>query len=280
VPAGAGGAKPEIQDLAGQTISTTIGHFEKLEFSKGIEAIWALLAAIDKYIVEQAPWKLNKSPEAADQRQLDITLYTAADVLRITTALLAPVIPESASKIWKQLGMPEPVEQVRLGALAWGQLAPGQQVEDAEPVFPRIKADQAINKMRSLEVAETARQNALLGRQPAEESGGKISIDEFAKVELRVAQVVSAERVKKADKLLLLTVDAGEAEPRTLIAGIAAAYTPEELIGQKVIIVANLQPRNLRGIQSNGMVVAATPKDGKPVLVTPSADVPVGTRLG
>jgi methionyl-tRNA synthetase len=176
--------------------------------------------------------------------------------------------------------MPEPIEEVRLGTLTWGELAVGQEVEQAEPVFPRIKADQAIKKMRELEVAETARQNKLLGKKPVEESGDKITIDEFAKVELRVAQVVSAERVKKADKLLLLTVDAGEAEPRTLIAGIAAAYTPEELIGRKVVIVANLQPRKLRGIQSNGMIVAATPKDGKPVLVTPSADVPVGTRLG
>ena len=133
--------------------------------------------------------------------------------------------------------------------------------------------------MRELEAAETARQNALLGKKPAPESGGKISIDDFSKVELRVAQILSARRVEKADKLLMLTVDAGEAEPRTLIAGIAEAYTPEELVGRKVVIVANLEPRKLRGIQSNGMVVAATPENGKPVLVTPSADVPVGTRL-
>ena len=132
--------------------------------------------------------------------------------------------------------------------------------------------------MRELEVAETARQNELLGKKPASRGdSGKISIDDFAKVELRVGQVlVPPSGSKGRDKLLHLTVDAGEAEPRTIVAGIAEAYKPDELVGRKVVIVANLEPRKLRGILSNGMVVAATPEGGQPVLVTPSADVPVG----
>ncbi len=279
IPDGAAGTPDSIRDRARTTIAMTIGHFEKFEFSKGLEAIWALLGMIDKYIVEQAPWKLIKSPEEADRKRLDATLYTAVEVLRIATVLLAPVIPDSAAKIWTQLAMAEPLEKQQLGALAWGQLAAGHKVRKAEAVFPRIKAEPAIKKMRELEIKETARQNALLGRKPMEEAGNKIGIDDFAKVELRVAQVLSAERIKGADKLLHLRVDAGEGEPRTIVAGIAEAYKPEELVGRKVVIVANLEPRKLRGILSNGMVVAATPEDGLPVLVTPSADVPVGTRL-
>jgi methionyl-tRNA synthetase len=115
-----------------------------------------------------------------------------------------------------------------------------------------------------------------MGQKPTE---GVISIDDFAKVDLRVAQVLSAEPVKGADKLLHLKVDAGEGQPRTIVAGIAAAYKPEELVGRKVVIVANLQPRKLRGIESNGMIVAASLEGGKPVLAGFLEDVPVGARL-
>ena len=279
VPDGAAGVKPEIREQAETTIATTIGQFEKFEFSKGLEVIWGLLGTIDKYIVEQSPWKLIKSGDAADQQRLDVTLYTAAEVLRIATVLLAPVIPESAAKIWAQLALPGSIEQQRLGTLEWGQLPANHPVEKAQPVFPRVKSEPAIKKMRELEVVETARQNKLLGKEPATEGGEKISIDDFTKVELKVARVISAERLKKADKLLHLTVDAGEAAPRSIVAGIAESYAPEELIGKKVVIVANLAPRKLRGIESNGMIVAATPDDGQAVLVTPMAGVAVGTRL-
>lgn len=278
VPAPAAGVQPEIEKLAGETIAAAIAHFDKFEFSKGLEVIWALLAVMDKFIVEQAPWKLIKNDDEESRAKLDSTLYIAAEVLRISTVLLAPVIPASAAKIWSQLAMPEPLEKVQLNRLAWGQLKAGQRVNRSSPVFPRIQAGPAIKKMRELEIKETARQNALLGRTPAPEPE-KISIDDFAKVELRVAQVLAAEKVKGADKLLHLTVDAGEGTPRTIVAGIAEAYRPEELVGRKVIIVANLQPRKLRGLVSNGMVVAAVPEGGQPVLVAPVADVPVGTRL-
>jgi methionyl-tRNA synthetase len=279
VPDGVAGVDPEIAKLAETTIADVTGRFDNLEFSKGLEALWGLLGAIDKKIVEAAPWKLIKSREAADQKLLDATLYTAAEVLRISTLLVAPVIPESAAKIWNQLGFPEPLDQMVLTSLAWGQLAAGQKVKKAEPVFPRIKAEQAVKKMRQLEEKETARQNKLLGKKPAGEEDGKIAIDDFAKVELRVAKVLSAQKVKGADKLLQLTVDAGEDEPRTILAGIAESYSPEEIIERKVVIVANLKPRKLRGILSNGMVVAATVEDDRAVLVSPIADVPVGTRL-
>jgi methionyl-tRNA synthetase len=282
-----GGAVPApttegaIPQAARQTIDAVIGAFEEFEFSKGLEAIWALLSAADKFIVEQAPWTLVKKPES--RAQLDATLYTAAEVLRIATVLLAPVLPESTAKIWAQLGMPAPLESVRLQELAWGQLQMGQKIGEVAAVFPRIDAKQAIPEMRALEVKETARQAALLGQAPASapdaEAAPKIAIEDFAKVEMRVGLVLEAEPVKGADKLLKLKVDIGEREPRTLVAGIAEAYKPEQLIGRKVVIVANLEPRKVRGVESNGMIVAASIEGGKPVLAGFLEDVPVGARL-
>ncbi|MGE5568373.1 MAG: methionine--tRNA ligase [Rhodospirillales bacterium] len=269
-----------IPQLARQTIEGAVAAFEAFEFSKGLETIWGLLSATDKFIVEQAPWALAKKPEA--RAQLDAALYTAAEVLRIATALLAPVLPESTAKIWQQLGMPEPLESVRLQELKWGQLQPGQKVGEVAPVFPRIEAKSAIEKMRALEEQEAARQAALVGKIPAAQPAGqgeKISIDDFAKVDMRVGRVLEAEPVKGANKLLKLKVDIAEPQPRTLVAGIAEAYTPEQLIGRKVVIVANLQPRKLRGIESNGMIVAASLEGGKPVLAGFLEDVPVGARL-
>ncbi len=279
VPDGVARVDPEISRLATATIAEVTERFEKFEFSKGLESLWALLGAIDKKIVENAPWKLIKSEDKADQELLDATLYTAAEVLRIATLLVAPVIPESAAKIWDQLGFPQPLDEMILENLAWGQLAAGQKVKKAEPIFPRIKLEQAIKQMRDLEERETARQNELLGKKPAGGEDGAITIEDFAKVEMRVAQVLSAQRVKGADKLLQLTLDAGEPEPRTVLAGIAESYAPEEIVGRKVVVVANLKPRKMRGILSNGMVVAATTEDDKAVLVSPISDVPVGTRL-
>jgi methionyl-tRNA synthetase len=140
--------------------------------------------------------------------------------------------------------------------------------------------------MENLEVQEKARQAELFGTAkpaavaaPAAEGTAKIAIDDFVKVDLRVGQVVSAERVKGADKLLHMKVDIGEAQPRTIVAGIAEGYQPEQMVGRKVVIVANLQPRKLRGIESNGMIVAASLEGGKPVLAGFLEDVPVGARL-
>ena len=276
------GSDAEIAALAGQTIQTAEAAFDRFEFSRGLEAVWGLISAVDKFIVQQAPWKLAKLPEAA--QHLDSTLYTAAEALRIATALLYPILPESTPKIWAQLGMHQPIEAVRLASLQWGQLSPGQKIGEVSAVFPRIDPKPAIEKMRELEIVASAEQNALLGKTaaPAAESAPetpKISIDDFAKVDLRVGLVLSAEPVKGADKLLHLKVDLGEAQPRTIVAGIAEAYTPEQLLNRKVVIVSNLQPRKLRGLTSNGMIVAASVEGGKPVLAGFLEEIPVGARL-
>jgi methionyl-tRNA synthetase len=272
-----------LQDVVTKAIEDTARAFEGLEFSKGLEAIWTMLSAADKFIVEQAPWKLAKAGDAAKQ-QLDDALYASADLLRVAVALLHPILPESTAQIWAQLGMPGPIEKVEIRNLNFGQLPAGQKIGIVAPVFPRIEAKSAIDRMRELEGVETARQQKLLGKteataSPVEAASPKIDFDDFAKVDLRVGLVKSAEPVKGADKLLHLKIDIGEAEPRTIVAGIAKAYEAEKLVGRKVVIVANLHPRKLRGIESNGMIVAASLEGGTPILPGFLEEVPIGARL-
>ena len=274
---------PEIVTAANQAIEAFLQSFERFEFSKGLEAVWALISAVDKFIVQWAPWKLSRQQDPASKQQLDTTLYTAAEALRIATALLAPVLPESAPKIWAQLGMPEPIERTRLDQLQWGGLQPGQKIGTIAGVFPRVEVREAVARMQELEVQATAEQAAMLGKKtetaPAPAASAKISIDDVAKVDLRVGLVLSAERVKGSDKLIHMKVDIGEAAPRTIVAGIAEAYAPEQLLNRKVVIVANLQPRKLKGIESNGMIMAASVEGGTPVLAGFHEDIPPGARL-
>jgi methionyl-tRNA synthetase len=284
IPASAGDATIAAQ--ARETISSYLASMEKFEFSKALEALWALLGAVDRYIVQQEPWKIAKKPQA--QEQLAATLYTAVETLRIATVLLAPVLPESTARIWAQLGMTTPLTEVDLNTLTWGQLPAGQIIGEVTPVFPRLDPKISIDKMRALEVEETARQAAIMGRTPAAPAepatpfaplAPRITIDDFVKIDMRVGLILSAEPVKGADKLLHMQVDIGEGEPRSIVAGIATAYKPEELVGRKVAIVANLEPRKLRGVESNGMVVAASLEGGQPVLAAFPENTPIGARL-
>ena len=197
-------------------------------------------------------------------------------------------MPDATAKIWAQMGLGD-IRKFDLKQLQWGQLHLGTKLGEVQAVFPR-KDKSAVERMQKMEEPSgatgvspvqpsEARLPAAGTPQPAAAiPDGKISIDDFAKIELRVAQVKTAERVKGADKLLRLEVDLGT-EVRQLVAGIAEAYDPEALIGRKVVIVANLAPRKLRGLESNGMIVAASPEGGKPVLASFLEDVPVGTRL-
>ncbi len=275
----------DIAEAARRTTELMLEAFDDFNFSRGLEAIWSFISVIDKFIVERAPWKLAKDGDPHCQRLLDETLYTAAEALRIICGWLYPVMPASARKIWEQLGMMEQIGNLRTADLHWGKLAAGQKVGKVSGVFPRLEAAPAIEKMQELELREKERQAALFsaapaGASPAQSDGSnKIAIEDFSKVEMRVGQVLAAERVKGADKLLHLTVEIGEAAPRSIVAGIAEAYAPEQLIGRKVVIVANLQPRKLRGIESNGMIVAASLEGGQPVLAAFLEEIPVGARL-
>ncbi|HYI93817.1 MAG TPA: methionine--tRNA ligase [Bryobacteraceae bacterium] len=282
----------KVEVSLSDTIRKVQQSYDEFDFSRGLEEIWSAISWLDGYIVQQQPWKLAKSQDEGAHEKLDAVLYTAAEYIRVITALVSPMLPATAIKIWRMLGMPYPIEDARFIDLAEQSLPPGQKVEPVAALFPRIEAKQAIEKMQELEVAETRRQAALFGKTiPANEEPAaaapvnvapldpEISIDDFAKVDLRVGLVKSAEPVKGADKLLHLKVDIGEAEPRTIVAGIAKAYAPEQLIGRKVVIVANLAPRKLRGIESRGMIVAASLPEGAPVLAGFHEDIQPGARL-
>jgi methionyl-tRNA synthetase len=278
--------------IAINTIQEFRNCFDRFEFHRALEKVWTLLGAIDKGIVQCQPWSLAKSGDADQQLLLDDLLYSGAETLRIVSVLLKPVLPEITEKIWAQLGMTTPLIDERIDRLTWGGLAAGQAVGEATQLFPRLDLKQTVEKMNELEVVEVARQNALLGKTAPEAKpeewtapegitpvAPQIEFDDFAKVDLRVARILTAEKVEKSDKLLKLTIDVAEQEPRTIVAGIAKAYMPEQLVGRKVMIVANLQPRKLRGIMSNGMIVAASLENTSPVLAGFLEDVPVGARL-
>jgi len=295
-----------VAALAKHTISEFHELFEQYQFSRALEMAWALVAAVDKYIVENEPWALAEKQDESSRARLATVLYTSAEALRIVTALAHPVMPDATARIWAQLGLGE-IKKVNLADLHWGQLPLGTKLGKVEPVFPRADKS-AIERMQRMEdqqrpaapetpateaqpgpVAAGASVGASQGSAalnkpatPASVSSvspdGKITIDDFAKVELRVAQVKVAERVKGADKLLRLEVDLGN-ETRQILAGIAEAYAPETLVGRKIVIVANLAPRKMRGLESNGMLLAASLEGGKPVLAGFLEDVPVGARL-
>jgi methionyl-tRNA synthetase len=281
----AGETNEQIAATADTATGAALEAYERLEFSKALESAWQLISAVDKFIVERAPWKLAKEPGDDARKLLDETLYTAAEAVRVLSVLLSPVIPDSAVKIRAQLGCTTPLDELRTSDLHWGGLPGGQSIGEVSPVFPRADAKVAIDKMKQLEAEELTRQRALFGptaepaAAPLITTDGRITIDDFTKVDLRVGQVQQASAVKGSDKLLHLFVDIGEAQPRSIVAGIAEAYKPEDLVGRKVVIVANLQPRKLRGLESQGMIVAASLEHTKPVLAAFLEDVPIGARL-
>ncbi len=290
--AGSRAEEGAIADAARQTITDFHALFEQRQFSRALEAAWSLVAAVDKYIVENQPWALGEKEDDESRSHLATILYTSAEALRIVTALAHPVIPDATAKIWTQLGLGD-IRKFPLSDLKWGQLHLGTKLGEIQAVFPRADKS-AIERMQQMEeqgrnasavvVAEEREKTAtqaspvITPKPAAAIPDGKITIEDFAKVELRVGQVKVAEKVKGADKLLRLEVDLGT-EVRQVVAGIAEAYAPETLVGRKVVIVVNLAPRKLRGLESNGMIVAASPEGGKPVLASFLEDVPIGTRL-
>jgi methionyl-tRNA synthetase len=289
-------AEEAIAETARKTIREFGTFFDQFQFSRALEAAWGLVAAVDKYIVENEPWSLGEKQDDESRARLATVLYTSAEALRIATALSYPVMPDATAKIWTQMGLGD-IKKLDLTNLAWGQLPLGTKLGDVHPVFPRADKS-AVERMQKMEdqqrvpaaeesptgevklVADAPAPDPAPAIPPAATAPAveKITIDDFAKIELRVGVVKVAERVPKADKLLRLEVDIGT-EVRQVLAGIAEAYAPETLIGRKVVIVANLAPRKLRGLESNGMIVAASPDGGKPVLASFLEDVPVGARL-
>jgi methionyl-tRNA synthetase len=281
--------------------------FESLDFSRALSAAWVYVSDANKLIVDRKPWELAKSGSPADQENLRGTLHTVAQTLRTACVVLYPVMPASAERLWKQLGQSGSVRDERIeyveGNPVVGLIAPGTKVGKPEPIFPRLDKAATLAKLDELAEADrnrdkpkeafipvqtekkteaapaTGPEHRIPSPQSPAPSPALISIEDFAKVDMRVGEVKAAERVPGASKLLKLMVDIGT-EVRQLVAGLAEYYQPENLIGMKVVVVTNLQPRKLRGVESNGMVVAALAGEpGRPVLVTFKEDVANGARL-
>lgn len=292
-PQATGEAEKVLSAAVTEAARSSIAQFEEFSFSRALELIWAAIAQVDGYITTQKPWSLSEDP---DQRaRLETVLYYAAESLRILVVLAHPALPISTEKIWRQLGQFSALGEARIDQLGWGILRSGTAIGEPAAVFPRVEKTETLEKIATMEqeilkpqgtptpastpAATPAAQQPAAAATTASAANSKIGIDDFAKVEMRVGQVKSAERVAGADKLLKVMVDLGE-EVRQIVAGIATAYQPEQLVGRKVVVVVNLQPRKLRGVESNGMIVAASVgPEGKPVLAGFLEDVPVGSRL-
>jgi methionyl-tRNA synthetase len=373
-------AETALRESAEKTIAEFGPAFDELNFSEALKALWILVAETDGYLTANAPWKKPADRSDADHAALQArVLSTAAEAIRIITALVYPILPYSAAKVWRQLGQGEIADAAKISflkQLAWGGLKAGTKFAEPAPLFPRAEKD-AVERMQNIEdqnsssaveaassgaanaessspaqtpaaphvpaksgtatsapAAKTEKKEAIVSEKfekqtsldsaPVDSVGvdaasealayetvakaantpvvavaapaavaaavqssatpsvaaepQHITIDDFVKVDLRVAQILVAERVPKADKLLRLEVDLGY-EKRQILAGIAQYYEPEKLIGRKIIIVANLAPRKMRGLESNGMLLAASLPDGAPVLAGFLEEVPLGARL-
>jgi methionyl-tRNA synthetase len=288
--------------------------YQNFQLSTVTERVWEIVAHYgDELLARYQPWKLAEDPEK--RPMVESVLYIALEAVRAAAVFAHPEIPETTRRIWKQLGCGGylgELEDQRIDQHRWGQLRPGKSVGTPEPIFPRLDKAKTLAKLEELAEADRERSRpkgatiAVPAQEPSAVSPelsaavesqtpktedrppatdhqppatGKITIDDFAKVEMVVGQIISAEPIPKAQKLLKLQVDIGT-ETRQVCAGIAEFYKPEEVTGMKIVLVANLEPRELRGVESNGMVVAASiGPEGRPVLATFKEDVPNGTRL-
>lgn len=264
----------EFIALVNETVAGYSDAMDHMELNQAIKDVWNLIGRANKYIDETAPWILAKDPAQAER--LQAVMYNLAEALRIIAILIAPFVPVTAPKIYEQLGLGKP-ESFFMADAVWGKLATGTKVQKGEPLFPRIEVTEAgetviaaTKKTAAKAIkAEATKVEAKKEAKPAAAAAGEITIDDFAKIDLRVATVVAAERVPKTDKLIKLQVKIGD-EERTIVSGIAQHYEPENLIGKNVIVIANLKPAKLRGIESRGMVLAASDGEGNLVL----ADAP------
>lgn len=264
----------EFIALVNETVAGYSDAMDHMELNQAIKDVWNLIGRANKYIDETAPWILAKDPAQAER--LQAVMYNLAEALRIIAILIAPFVPVTAPKIYEQLGLGKP-ESFFMADAVWGKLATGTKVQKGEPLFPRIEVTEAgetviaaTKKTAAKAIkAEAPKAEAKKEAKTAAAADGEITIDDFAKIDLRVATVVAAERVPKTDKLIKLQVKIGN-EERTIVSGIAQHYEPENLIGKNVIVIANLKPAKLRGIESRGMVLAASDGEGNLVL----ADAP------
>jgi methionyl-tRNA synthetase len=252
-PATVGDEDNELITKSKQVIGDVRKLYDELAYNKILQKIWELVDATNQYIDKAGPWNLVKTDEGKER--LKTVMYNSAESLRVLGVLLNPFMPESTTSLMKQLGVETSVEEQGMKSVdVWGGLKPGSQTQKAKQLFPRIEDKQADKILAELSAP----------KEEKKDDGNQITIDDFMKVELRTGKILEAEKVKKSKKLIQLKVDIGT-ETRQVLAGIAESYEPEDLVGRTVIIVANLKPAKLMGIESQGMVLAAS-KDGKILL--------------
>lgn len=279
----------EVLRAAATAVTAWQVAFETYRLSEAADAIRALVTAIDGYITAKEPWKRVKAEGVTPS--LHRIHHNTLEGLRLAAIMLAPIAPHAAGEVLKRLGVEKSAAALTPADLAWGGLPLGAPLAPAAPLFPRadVKAYLAQSKENSVteeapkpEIAPPAAPAAASAAPPPDapaSSDAKIPIDDFLKVDLRVGEVIAAEKVEKSKKLMKMTVRIGE-ETRTIVGGIATAYTPEQLVGRKLVFVANLAPAKLMGIESNGMVLAATlPVSGEPSLLSVDPTVPSGTKV-
>ncbi|CAN5472151.1 methionine--tRNA ligase [soil metagenome] len=299
-------------DPDGQEIVSVLEHardeflrrFENFEFSLALEHLWTVIARVDKMISDSKPWELIKDDKQQDT--LNAVLYRATETLRWLAVLLYPVMPGATKRIYSQIGLSEDIGTINPKSLKWGELQAGTKIGETQGVFPRIDKAKVMNEVKKdtakrgqgdaesvlgavtgpdLSVPQAvagviSRPSENSSEQPAPEDQKFITIDDFLKVELRVGEVLIAERIPNADKLLRFEIDLGEEKPRQILAGLAEYYEPEKLIGRKVVVVANLKPRKMRGLESQGMICAASLNEEEmPAIATFLEDVKAGARL-
>lgn len=254
-------AHAEIRDYARKTWDRFTALFDEYDFSSAIAALWDFIGEINRFIVRQEPWTVVKGPDG--KKNVAPILYAAAEALRVAAILNAAIMPAASEKIFRQLGIRDVEEQGDLSVFTWGLLKSGNIIDKGEHLFPRVDKEKYFKDLK--EPKEEKMQENLIG------------IEEFAKIDLRVGKIESAEKVEGATKLLKMIVDIGT-EKRQIVAGIAETYTPEQLIGKEIIFVANLKPAKVRGVESQGMLVAAE-VNGKAYLPAFDRDVPPGSRI-
>ncbi len=260
----------EIAEQGEALVPAYVERMRANDLHGALEGLWAYLRALDGYIVKAEPWKLAK--EEAAGPKLDTVLCQLYRALRATALLIAPVMPAMAQQLWEGLGLGGKVEDQRFDGLAYDAPAPGPVAQPA-PLFQRIDKEAELKALEEAQPAAPAPVEATpLDVPPVKEN---IEYDTFAQTDLRVGRILAAEAVPKSKKLIKMTVDLGF-EQRTILGGIKEAYAPEELVGKQVVVVANLAPRALMGIESHGMLLAASDNTSKPYLVAP----PEGARPG
>jgi methionyl-tRNA synthetase len=282
----------EVIAVAERAAATAARHMDGIAPQRALDAIWELVGATNKYVDQTAPWQLAKEGQT---ERLGQVAYTVLEALRWLSISLWPFMPHKCDALRHQLGLPPlmPTRHLDLWPSVWGGLRAGLETRPGAPLFPRFDADQeraalerlgvvapepvatkTKNRTKPSKTMKTSKDDA----PKAAPEGDTITIDDVVKVDLRVGLVKEAEAIDKSDRLLRLVVDLGEAEPRQILAGIKEHYTPDQLVGKRVVVVANLKPRKMMGLESHGMVLAASDEGGLCVAGV-DAEIAPGSRV-